>query len=93
MKLTETTLGIKTIKTFFGVEPVIAVKESDNGDIMGLHRDRCPDAGWDEFRWTKIDSVESTILDQELMQTLIEDICEYYGGANSYKKLKEFGIV
>ena len=81
------------IKTFYDIEPIVSTKEDDNGRVYGLHRDRCPDAGWDEFRWTIMDKAVETEITEGLKQTLIEDICEYYGGMNSYKKLKELDLI
>ena len=46
------------LKIFAGCEPVVETKMMVSGGVekqFGLHRDRMPDAGWGEWRWTDMD--------------------------------------
>ena len=81
---------MKTIKVFYVIEPCLETKYEKSQDAhYGLHRDRCPDSGWGEFRWTKMEKpyYEEVEMTDELKQTLIEDICECYKGEKAYLKL------
>lgn len=81
------------IKVFYNIEPILETK-IENGREFGLHRDRQPDAGWGEMRWTFMDErVKEVELNLEIRKILIEDICEYYSGKRGYEKLKEFGLI
>ena len=90
---------MKTIKTFYGNQPVIHTKIDDSLGLnfskeYGLNRDRHPDRDWGEWRFTSMEDAKDTELTLELLQILIEDLAHYYG-ENSKKfseKLKEFGI-
>ena len=65
---------MRKINVFYRTEPCLEVK-----DGFGLHRDRNPDSGWNEWRKTTIDLMEEVVLTPELAQILIEDIAHYYG--------------
>ena len=90
---------MKTIKTFFGNQPVLEVgTETSKGPNFdkkyGLNRDRNPDRDWGEYRNSLMNSAKDTELTPELLQILVEDLANYYG-ENSKRfseKLKEFGI-
>ena len=84
------------IKVFYNVEPVLEIKDEQNCGKMapfGLHRDRCPDAGWGEFRWGRMENAKEVELTDKLRKILIEDICEYYSGEKTYKKLVELDLI
>jgi hypothetical protein len=87
---------MKTIKTFYGREPILMTRYNEQQKAtFGLHRDRYPDSGWDEFRWTRMEDekVKETELTDSIKQILIEDICECYKGKEAYDKLKEFDLI
>lgn len=65
---------MRKIKVFYRTEPCLKIKGG-----VGLHRDRTPDSGWNEWRQTTIDLMEEVDLTPELAQILIEDIAHYYG--------------
>lgn len=81
------------IKVFYNIEPILDTK-NENGRLFGLHRDRQPDAGWGELRWTFIDErVKEVDLTSELRKILIEDICVSFPDHKIYNKLKEFDLI
>jgi hypothetical protein len=81
------------IRVFYGIEPIIETKV-ENGREFGLHRDRQPDAGWGEMRWTFIDErVKEVELTPELRKILVEDICVSMPDHKVYGKLKEFDLI
>jgi len=81
------------IKVFYGIEPILETK-IENGREFGLHRDRQPDSGWGEMRWTFIDErVKEVELTPELRKILIEDICYYHKNKDVFNKLKEFDLI
>lgn len=89
---------MKTIKTFYGNQPVINIRKETEGvnfgKEFGLNRDRLSDANWSEWRITNMNQSRDTELTPELLQILVEDLANYYG-ENSKRfseKLKEFGI-
>ncbi len=88
-----------TIKVIYENEPILEIKENMSAGKMvpfGLHRDRMPDAGWDEFRWSNMEGsvkIKEVELTEELKKILIEDICSYYRGTECYNKLKEFDLI
>lgn len=46
------------LKIFAGCEPVVETKRMVSGGVeklFGLHRDRMPDAGWGEWRWSDME--------------------------------------
>jgi hypothetical protein len=85
------------IKVLYGIEPILEIKHDEDlrGDF-GLHRDRNPDAGWGEYRWSRLDIEDKKLAEvdmtPELKQILIEDICKRYHG-KAYLKLKEFDLI
>ena len=82
------------IKVFYGNEPIIEVKTEVNGKLYGLHRDRKPDAGWGELRWSLMDErVKEVDLTPELIKILVEDICASLPDYRIYDKLKEFNLL
>ncbi len=82
------------VKVFYTNEPVLEVKTETNGKLYGLHRDRHPDAGWGELRWTFMDErVKEVELTPELRKTLVEDICVSLPDHRIYDKLKEFDLL
>ena len=90
---------MKTIKTFYNIQPVIDIsieKAScpNFGKEYGLNRDRNPDSGWSEWRSSLMDNSKDTEVTPELLQILVEDLANYYGGNSREfsEKLKEFGI-
>jgi len=81
------------IKVFYGIEPIIETK-IENGREFGLHRDRQPDSGWGEMRWTFMDErVKEVELTSELCKILIEDICYYHKNKDVFNKLKEYDLI
>jgi len=80
----------------YGTEPIIDIDK----DGMGLHRDRCPDASWDELRKAnlslyKYPQLKEIELDEVMRTILLEDLAYAYG-TNTKKfnaKLKEFGFI
>ena len=93
-----------TIRTLFGTEPILEVQTakerglSDQTGLFGLHRDRKPDAGWDEFRWTRIDggrpeTFKEVELNEDLRKIFIEDICAHYPNDKVYEKLKKYDLI
>ena len=81
------------IKVFYGIEPIIEIKV-DDGKEFGLHRDRKPDAGWGELRWSLMDErVKEVELTPELIKILVEDICVSLPDHRIYEKLKEFNLL
>ena len=90
---------MKTIKTFFGNQPVLEIQTNTSqgpnfGKEYGLNRDRNPDRDWGEYRISSMGNSQDTELTPELLQILVEDLAHYYG-ENSKRfseKLKEFGI-
>lgn len=85
----------KTIKTFFDYEPILEEK-MELDIVYGFHRDRNPDNGWGEYRWTLMNAqcgLRETELTSELKRILIEDIIEHYKGVPGYEKLKEFDLI
>ena len=84
---------MKAIKVFYGIEPILETKV-EGGREFGLHRDRQPDAGWGEMRWTFMDErVKKVGITPELCKTLIEDICYYYDNKEIFNKLKEYELI
>lgn len=92
------------LMTFYGVEPVIETKV-ENGKTYGLHRDRNPDSGWGEWRWSLIDKNEMVCHEAkleempkkeagDLLRILIEDVANLYGKESRKfsEKLAEFDI-
>jgi hypothetical protein len=86
------------IKVLYGIEPVLEAKyDEDMRGNYGLHRDRTPDTGWGEYRWTRLDEkthgLSEVELNSDLKKILIEDICERYKGDKAYMKLREFDLI
>ena len=82
------------VKVFYANEPVLEVKTETNGKLYGLHRDRNPDAGWGELRWSLMDErVKEVELTPELRKILVEDICTSFPDHRVYDKLKEFDLL
>lgn len=82
------------IKVFYTNEPILETKVETNGLTYGLHRDRKPDAGWGELRWSLMDErVKEVELTDELKKILVEDICASLPDYRIYEKLKEFDLL
>ena len=94
------------LKIFAGCEPVVETKRMVSGGVeklFGLHRDRMPDAGWGEWRWSDIEGaveVDTKEMTPEkasdLTTIVVEDLLQHYTYNNPKKireKLEEFGIV
>lgn len=90
-------MNMKTVKVIYGNEPILEVKKDMSAGEMvdfGLHRDRQPDSGWSELRWTRINElVKEVELTPELCKILIEDICYCYDNKHIFNKLKEYELI
>lgn len=79
------------ILVFHGNQPCLDVQ----GDDTGVHRDRNPDAGWNELRATNMKFAKEVELTPELKLILLEDLA-YFLGQHTTKftaKLKEFKLI
>lgn len=88
----------KTHKFFPGNEPLLDTKQDISAGkpaLFGLHRDRNPDASWNELRWTNIEGLvlEEKELTKELATILIEDIIFAFKPAEAARKLEALGLV
>lgn len=80
----------KTIKVIHGNQPVLEIKcdHSTMNEPEYLNRDRNPDAGWNELRWTRsLKCIKEIEMTPELRQILFEDLAFAFG--HDSKKLAE----
>jgi len=82
---------MKTILVFPGNQPCLEIDEKN----MGLNRDRCPDTGWGELRWTTINNAKEQELTPKLKHILLEDIAYVYGTESKKftEKLKKHNLL
>ena len=85
---------VMKVKVFSGNQPALDTELRGN-TMMGLNRDRSPDYGWSQCRFSNMTDAREVELTKELKQILLEDLAYAFGNDTKKfnQKLKEFNLI